>query len=296
MRYDPQHHFVDPARARAELWRTAAGAVLVIVAGFALYQFTFATLSTLVGPVATQAIVDATTFDRSSPAAELYSLFTFGFFGIGLAMVVNSLHQRRMGSLFGPWEAVVSDCLRSGLAAGALLAGLALLLPREVELLRNDALGGGRWLMLLPLGLLGLLVQAGTEELFFRGYLQQQLAARFPNLPLWLIVPSLLFGLAHMGSGAAGENTPMLMLWAVAFGLAAADLTARTGSIGAALGLHLANNAVAVLFVSLAGAGSGLALYVLPIALDDPRIGAMLVPELLSTLCCWLVVRLALKV
>jgi membrane protease YdiL (CAAX protease family) len=296
MRYDPHRYYIAPALARAEIWRTAAGAGLTIVAGFALYQFAFALVSTAIGPAATQALADATTFDRGSPAAALYSLFTFGFFTIGLAMVLNSLHERRLSTLFGPWATVASDFLRSSMSVGLLLLALAIVLPQDTELVRNIALSRGDWLVLLPVSLTALMVQAGTEELFFRGYLQQQIAARFPRLPLWLILPSALFGLAHMVPGSAGANAPMFALWALAFGLAAADLTARTGSIGAALGFHMANNAVAVLLIALQGPGSGLALYHLPMELDDARLGAMLLPEIATTFCCWLVARLALKV
>ena len=58
----------------------------------------------------------------------------------------------------------------------------------------------------------------------------------------------------------------------------------------------MANNAMAVLLVSLQGAGGGLALWHLPMQLDDPRLGALMLPEILTALCGWLAARLALKV
>lgn len=296
MRYDPHRYFVAPAQDAAELWRTAAGLVLAIVAGLALYQLTFALLSNLIGPTATQTLVDNTTFDKASAFATLYVLSTFAFFAIGLAMVVNSLHRRRLGTLFGPYSAVISDALRVILAVGALHVVIALLLPWDVEPIRNDAMPRSSWILLLPISLAAILLQSGTEELVFRGYLQQQLAARFPDLPLWMILPSLLFGFAHFSPLAAGENAPYFALWAFSFGIAAADLTARTGAIGAALGFHMANNIAAILFTSLAGAGSGLALYILPMEMDDPRLSAMMLPEFAALFCGWLAARLALKV
>lgn len=296
MRYQAHESFVAPARPAADLWRTAAGTVLTFVAGIALYQLVFAIASNLIGPEATQALVDATTFDRDTPVATLYVLFTFAFFGVGLAMAVNGLHGRGPATLFGPWEAVVSDFLRVLLTVGGLTLALMVLLPQEYEPVRNAAMARSRWLALLPISLAAVMVQAATEEVFFRGYLQQQFAARFPDLPLWLVVPSLLFALLHMGAGGTGANAMLFGIWAAAFGLAAADLTARTGAIGAALGLHAANNIAAVLFVSLAGPGSGLALYHIPLQADDPGLGALMLPELATTLCCWLAARLALKV
>lgn len=296
MRYDIHRYFVASAADTAELWRTAAGLVLTFIAGMALYQLTFALLSNVIGPDATQTLVDTTTFAKDSPFATLYILTSFGFFAVGLSMVTRSLHRRSPATLFGPGAAVFSDALRVTLAVGALFLLLALLLPREVEMVRNAALSRRAWVGLLPLSLAAICVQAGTEELIFRGYLQQQLAARFPTAPLWLIGPSILFGLVHLSPATAGPNAALFALWAAAFGVAAADLTARTGSIGAALGFHVANNATAVLFVSLLGPGSGLALYHLPIEMDDPRLAAMMLPEFATLFCGWLAARLALKV
>ncbi|MDV7144719.1 type II CAAX endopeptidase family protein [Tropicimonas sp. TH_r6] len=296
MRYKSHKFYYASARGTAELWRTAAGAVLIFIAGMALYQLTFALVSNLIGPEATQALVDNTTLAKASPFATLYILCAFGFFAIGLAMVTQSLHNRSPATLFGPAAAVVSDALRVTLVVGALFVLLALILPRDVEMIRNAELTRRAWIALLPVSLAAILLQAGTEELIFRGYLQQQLAARFPRLPLWMILPSVLFGLAHLSPAAAGANAPWFALWATAFAFAAADLTARTASIGAALGFHIANNIAAILFISLEGAGSGLALYHLPLGMDDPRIAGMMLPEFAMLFVGWLAARLALKV
>ncbi|WP_116133026.1 CPBP family intramembrane glutamic endopeptidase [Tropicimonas sp. IMCC34043] len=296
MRYDPLQAYVAPARTSAELWRTAAGALLTLVSGFALFQLCFAIGSNLFGPAATERFVDATTFDPATPAATLFTLATFGFFGLGLAMAVHGLHGRSPRTLFGPPRMALTDFLRVSLAVGLLLAVLGLLLPRDAELVVNPMLGRRGWILLLPVSLIAILVQASTEELFFRGYLQQQLAARFPDTPLWMLAPATLFGFAHLAPASAGANAPYFVFWAVAFGMAAADLTARTGTIGAAIGLHAANNAGAILFVALAGPGSGLALYHLPVAMDADQIPLMMLPELATLFCCWLAARLVLRV
>ena len=56
------------------------------------------------------------------------------------------------------------------------------------------------------------------------------------------------------------------------------------------------NNIAAVLFIALDGPGSGLALYRLPLEMDDPRLGEMMLPEFATLFCGWLAARLALKV
>ncbi|RYH10961.1 CPBP family intramembrane glutamic endopeptidase [Tropicimonas sp. IMCC6043] len=296
MRYDALKYFVAPAIGTSELWRTGLGVALTFMAGLALYQLFFALLSNVIGPDLTRALIDATSFDTSSPAATLYILATFAFFALGLAMVTTTIHRRSPATLFGPLAAVASDALRVTLAVGALYLLLTILLPQSVELVRNDGLSRRSWIALLPISLTAIALQAGTEELVFRGYLQQQLAARFPDLPLWMVGPAALFALSHLSPATAGDNATLFALWAFAFGLAAADLTARTGSIGAAFGFHFANNVIAVLVTSLAGPGSGLALYHLPMAMDDPRIASTMLPEFATLLCGWLAARLALKV
>ncbi|WP_242509437.1 CPBP family intramembrane glutamic endopeptidase [Rhodovulum imhoffii] len=85
------------------------------------------------------------------------------------------------------------------------------------------------WLRVLPLALPAIPIQTGSEKLFFRSCLQQQLTARVRAPLIWLPVPSALFAIGHYVPEDAGENAPAMVLWAGAFGLAAADLAARTG-------------------------------------------------------------------
>jgi len=296
MGYGAHEHFVAPARERAEWWRTAAGLVTAFVAGLALYQLSLAFLAGLLGPDTMQALWDEATFADGTPRGTLFALFSFVFFGAGLAMALRAIHGRGLASLFGPWEAALSDFLRVALTTTALYGGLLLFLPQGYGLERNDAMPWGLWLALLPLSLGAVAVQAGTEELFFRGYLQQQIAARMPGWPAWMLVPAVLFGLAHWAPETAGTNAVWFALWGAAFGVAAADLTARTGALGAALGLHVANNAVAVLGTALVGPGSGLALWHVPMGPDAPEIAALMPVEFATLFVAWLAARLALKV
>ena len=142
-----------------------------------------------------------------------------------------------------------------------------------------------------------LLIQTGSEELLFRGYLQSQLAARLPHPAAWLILPSALFALGHYAPGVYGGNALLVALWAFAFGLAAADLTARSGTIGPALALHFANNLLAIAVVSPQGQMSGLALWQLPFdATDEAAMLGVLPLDLLGILVGWLATRLALRV
>ena len=56
----------------------------------------------------------------------------------------------------------------------------------------------------------------------------------------------------------------MIALSIMVFGLIAGDVTARSGGIGIAVGLHFANNAFALCLFGVDGYLSGLSLFVLP--------------------------------
>jgi hypothetical protein len=99
----------------------------------------------------------------------------------------------------------------------------------------------------------------------FWGYLQQQCAALSDRPWVWMGLPSLLFGAAHYLNGFGPADGVLCALQATLLGLACADLTARTGNIGAAIGLHLSNNLFAFLIVGEKGMpSSGLVLFLYP--------------------------------
>lgn len=196
-----------------------------------------------------------------TPGRVLLLLSTFLGLFVGALVAAAALHFRGPGSLFGP----ARDWARGFLVALAVivpvygaLTGLNLVFG-EAE--RNLPLP--RWAALLPLALPFLVLQIAAEELFFRGYLQQQLAVRFASRLVWMVLPSAIFAVLHLNPDA-GPNLPLVLLAAFTFGLVAADLTERTGNLGAAMGLHLGNNFFGVFVTAQAGGITGLALTVAP--------------------------------
>ena len=75
------------------------------------------------------------------------------------------------------------------------------------------------WFGLLPLSIAAVLVQTGSEEILFRGYIQQALAARFRHPAVWLLGPSALFALGHYLPAEAGDNALVITAWAGLFGV-----------------------------------------------------------------------------
>jgi uncharacterized membrane protein len=94
----------------------------------------------------------------------------------------------------------------------------------------------------------------------------------------------------------AGELAWVIVLWSALFGLALADLTARAGTLGPAIALHLINNATAILFISMPDSLSGLSLYHSPFDMsDEAMVRAWMPVEFMMILVSWLAARLAIR-
>ena len=293
MRYQAQDSLTDPARPSRELWRFALGLGLVAACYLVLGYSYFTLLAELVTPQDWPAL--AREIDSGSSARGMLAILaSFGFIIISLALVVNFLHGRHLSTLFGAGRVFAAQSLRVGTA----LTGFAVLLwvlPEPALLQPFHNIDYLRWLALLPLSLPLLFVQVTSEELLFRGYAQSQLAARFSSPLVWLVLPALVFGALHYDPAAAGSNAWALAVSAALFGLAAADLTARSGTLAPAIALHLFVNATALLYLAPGDRLYGLALYTYPFELANPALLPVWLPyDLMILLCAWLAARLSL--
>lgn len=290
MRYDAYETLTAPARPSAHPLRLAGGVVLVIVL-FLPLAFAYAGFA----PAALGYDGPTSLIEGRTPLAVIILLFEFTFLILSLGLVLRLVHQRGLGSLIGPSGTALAQflrCLRYLLPLYFLLTLMPM--PPEYQLSLN--LSPGRWILWLPLALPCVLIQISAEELAFRGYLQSQLAARFRSPLIWIGLPSALFGLVHYDPYMAGGEAWALALWAGLFGITAADLTARTGTLGPALALHFINNVFAILVTAPAGDLDGLALYTFPFSLGEDGLAWYVLPlEILFTLCAWLTARIALR-
>ncbi|MXU64750.1 CPBP family intramembrane glutamic endopeptidase [Oceanomicrobium pacificus] len=260
--------YVDPARPRAELWRTLLGLVLIVIGWIAMAAglVMMARLgSRLLG---TDDLVARMMTDADGPGVTAAFLASFLALTLSLMLVMRVLFRRSLLTLIAPSRRVNWGLYLKGVffvaVFGLLTTGLASLADPP-----NQQMAFGRWLLWAPLGLLLLMLQTGTEELLFRGYFMQQLGARFRSPWLWWVLPSLLFGLLHWNPGTFGANAPLVVLAASVLGLILGDVTARTGSLSLAMGLHLANNLSAVLIVGMPSQISGMALFLADVDMSD---------------------------
>jgi hypothetical protein len=286
----PFDRFVAPARARPQLWRLALGVVLVVLCVLLGTGVVFGLGWFLAGRGEDGAIWADSMVSAETPLGTLLLLFSFLGMAVGAMLAARWLHRRPAGTLFGPAVRTLRDFVRAAAVVGGLMTLSVALWSASYDAVPNLPLA--TWAALLPLTLLGLLIQTGAEELVFRGYLMQQLAARFRSPVIWALVPSLVFGAVHYNPALPPEGALVLIGAAAMFGLAAADLTARTGSIGAAWGFHFMNNLFAVAILSTEGTITGLSLLATPYSVEDSaRFDALILVDLAFLILAWWLVR-----
>jgi membrane protease YdiL (CAAX protease family) len=289
--YAAHDRMTAPARDAAEPWRTFVGVVMIAGIVIGLNMVLSAALLAWDGR-----FWAGPGQDGGTPAALLILLGSFGFVSAACAVTVRLLHRRGARSLLGPLPHALRDFLRVLGWLLALGAAMWVLPPWGLGPELTPNLAPGLWLMLLPLSLGAVLIQTSAEEVLFRGYLQQQIAARFRSPVIWMGLPSALFALGHYLPAQAGDNALAVALWAGVFGLLMADLTARAGNLGPAIAVHFANNLSAILIVSLPDGLSGLALYTVGFSLDDAEaVRAWLPVDFAAMVVAWLAARVAIR-
>lgn len=292
--YKAHAAFVAPARAYPQLWRLFAGLVLSTFAYIALNQVFFAVAYDLSASRGGSLVDELQT--GSTPLAMYLLLFSFAFMIAGTALAARLLHRRSLGSLLGPRRKVIHDFRAVSLVVLGVMAAVFVLPPYDMggDFVPNLPLG--TWLLLLIPSLLAVLLQVSAEEIVFRGYVQQQLAARFRSPLIWMVLPSVLFAMGHYLPGSAGDNALLIAVWAGVFGILMADLTARAGTLGPAIAVHFWNNVTAILVVSLPDELSGLALYLSPFSMQDTEaLQAWLPVDFAMMFVLWLAARLAIR-
>ena len=284
--YTAHRAFVAPAAEKSQIWRLIVGMILIIGVfiglGSLIYTFIFEALTSL-----------SVGIDVSN---VLSLLFSFGAASIGVFATTYFVHNCRPDVIFGPIRAALAHFYLVALVIIFLLVALAVLPPWGFDepLIANQAFLP--WLLVLPIALISVLIQTSAEEILFRGYLQQQLGARFSSPWIWMVLPSVLFGFAHYDPQGAGENAWIVVAWATFFGIAMADLTARAGNLGPTLAVHFVNNITALLIVAMPDEFGAAALFVLPFDMSDVKmIRAWLPVDFATTFVMWLVARLIIQ-
>lgn len=225
-----------------------------------------------------------------TPGSVLVFLLLIVGLGVGAWGAARFWQKRDLRSLVGRGPRALRHFVQAAAITFAM-AALVFVLTRPFAQPIEPNMEFGVWVLWLPAALVCIALQTGAEELLFRGYLQSQLAARFRNAAIWLFVPSLLFGIAHLAPGLPVNAALGYVIFAALFGLMAADLTARTGTIGAAWGFHFANNSIAIVFIVAQGSLSGLGLFRSGDLVDALALTPLVLFELVALAMVWLLIR-----
>lgn len=290
-RYPGLARFALPAQPRAEIWRSLIGLVLIVALYAGVMLGALGLVWLMLGAVPFASVL-AQIARAGSPAGVVMVLASFVPMALGVLAVTRWLHKRLVASLFG--VGALGDFGRVFpplLALSLCLAPLAAFDPHLGKATPVSVV-----LSWLPLALPLLFVQIAAEELVFRGYLLQQIAARSAHPLGWMVLPAVLFGALHYAPGENGAAAIFLALWAMGFGLLAADLTARAGNLGPALAFHFVNNISAIFLVGLYGQLDGLALYTLVLnTRDAAAMAPYLALDCVAMVVFWLAARLMLR-
>ena len=281
--------FIAPARHYPEIWRILLGVVVAVIVYLTPILLIFIGIGLFFPALVFE--VQSALQTPDTPRAMLVLLATFFFMGLG-AVMAAAIHRRGLASLIGPFRPACRSFSRTVLRVGAIFLVTGFIVSLFIAEDPTPHLPLTKWLSYLPLALPLLLVQTGAEELLFRGYLMQALAARFKSAIIWMGIPSVLFGLAHFNGALDPKLTILLICATGLFGLVAADLTRITGNLGAAIGFHFTNNFFALFLVSVQGEMSGLSLYTAPFTMQDVEtLIPLILVDMATVLLAWAVLR-----
>ncbi|WP_428547812.1 lysostaphin resistance A-like protein [Profundibacter sp.] len=291
MRTPEFNAYIAPARLYPQIWRLVLGILLIL-----FVYFGFIALVLWAGVIANFPMGSLrwanAVLTVQGAVPTLIMLFTFTGMALGPIIAAPACHMRGPGTLFGPLDVTLRGFVTATITVLLIMAAYSAVTlwfqPVQPNLPMEE------WLRYLPYAIPLILIQTSAEELIFRGYLQQQLAARFKSPLVWMILPAALFAALHWDP-EMGSNKWLVVGVTFAMALIASDLVQRTGSLGAAIGLHFANNIFALLFVSVQNTITGLALYVTPFdKADTAELPLALGMDLLLLLVIWRILRIAL--
>ena len=264
MSYKLHENLVSPARQKSGIFRLLLGLVILTLIYLVLLTALLFALKLALGGVWVGNLRPGVV---TTPGQTLTLLGSFSTMAIAVGTVVLILHHRSPTTLLGGLRPAFDQFRQSIRGLFPYLVILILLVFSSQDMQPHLAIG--TWLTLLPITLVLLMVQVGAEELVFRGYLQSQLAALNAPTFVWILLPSVAFGLLHYDPATTGDLAPWIVLWAILFGVAAADLTARYGTLGPAIAMHFVNNFAAITLMGVKDNLGGLNLFVYPFSISD---------------------------
>ncbi|SEW39543.1 hypothetical protein SAMN04488515_2609 [Cognatiyoonia koreensis] len=291
MRTENFERFIAPAHPSAAIWRLILG---IIVIGIIYFIIVFATG---LAAIAAEPTGDPDTAIRSLMSGNsrlTMTLILLSFSGAVLGVMIATVlvHQRSPIGLFGPIRPMIRHFVIAVGVFGALQACILGIWSYFYDGIAVNSLTSVVAFLPVAAGLIAL--QTGAEELLFRGYLLQQLGARFKSWIIWFALPAMAFGLLHYNPQMMGDLTWFAIAAITVTGLLWTDLTRVTGNIGAAWGWHFANNFMLMNFLGNKGELNGFVWMTTPYSVKELPPSLFLIDIGIAVLT-WAILRRVLR-
>ena len=292
MSYEPYEALIAPARAKASLLRLILGLVITALLYMLLVSLSWQVLLSVMGEAWFEQTLQLP--GPSSPSQMFVILGSFVFMTAAASFTVWSLHHHSPLLLIGEFARAKGQFFRTIGSLFVMATVVAVIASYGTTFVQNLPLS--QWLGLLPLTLAFLLIQVSAEELVFRGYLQSQLAALGLHRFFWIMIPSAIFGLLHYDPAVMGAAAPWIALSTTLFGVIAADLTARSGTLGPAIAFHFVWNFYAIVLCGFPDYLGGLAFFTYDFSImDEERLISLMPYDAAFLLLAYLTMRIALR-
>jgi uncharacterized protein len=229
---------------RAGLWTTLAGGVLI----FTLWQLALK-MSAYSGFFVSYALAGKS--EVPSAMLEGLTIFVLLVGGFGPPFIALSAWRKwverhnRLSLLNGVGHVRWGLLLASFWSIAGLGLGLtALVTPEDLQDIRQriDSFSVFDWAILTVFYTIGIVIQAGFEEVFVRGWLLQHVHRFIPSALGSVVVTALVFTAIHWGHPGYATYVAALV-----FGLAYGWSVIRLNGLEAAIGAHIGNNLVGAL-------------------------------------------------
>ncbi len=278
----PLDAFSLPARSVPDLWRLFAS-IFLIFGALLLLGFGIGAIGLWLN-VQNDGVIEIEGFETR--ASALLVLASFLIWRPAIWFSMRWLYKRSMGTTFGPTGRVAWSGFRQGLSIATAFAVLSTIIAwgsvgAPVWLDLNLAVWAGFGLIAVPL----IYFQSSAEEMMFRGLILQQMSVRFGAFWAWALVPSILFGLLHWNPAGYGAAVWFVLGITTLTALIFAMVTAATGNLGLAMGLHFGLNLFALLLIAPSDKFAALALAHWPIS-DDALFKLLYLDLIALTIAC----------
>jgi membrane protease YdiL (CAAX protease family) len=249
-------NFIQQAyKGKTDGWRFIAGILLTIIGWQVIGVIPIMISAVIIAPneaayqTTLSNIVQGKNIDANFYLFLMLASFAFGL--LFLLKGVKWLHKRSIRSLVTSRKKF--DWKRAFFSFGLWFFIVISLLTIDYMLNPDNYVWNFKmepFLILVLISFLLLPIQTSFEEIFFRGYLLQNIGIFFRNRWLPLVFTSVVFGLLHALNPETEKLGYIIMIYYIGTGLLFGITTLMDEGLELSLGMHAANNIATAIFVT----------------------------------------------